>query len=228
MSSDTMPHSFLPSLLASDTASPRHGEGFLWRASDFFQRIEGEYESPPLLPFVPITLLLEWNENFYEELRRIYLHGIYGRFSLLVKGVLSHEDFANVLSLCHRLFCELSEENREFNGYLPRGILVDSPLALCWQTLPSGADFYCLDYHRLVTLWSGEYTDRGREDAERRMTQFLGRIHPSEAKILFGREPDKEACRFLLQRRAEEIFLPDQSISAIRERIRGMMGEREY
>ena len=221
MSDDSMPPSFsLPTMCSSDLPPHRYGEGGLWRAEDFLQATHTSAKGSSILPFHPITLLLDWDEQFLDRLRQIYLHGIFGRFSILVKGVFSEKDWEQALSLCYRSFCELSEENREFNGYLPRGILIDCPMCLCWDSLPTCADFYCLDYHRLCKLWGGGDSAKSRHDAEERMGRLLHRRRMTDPKLLFRQPPDAQACEFLLLHGIEEVFLPDAYIPKLRERLK--------
>lgn len=223
MSADFMPPALsLPTMRSSDLPPHRHGEGCLWRAEDFLQASE---TGSPFLPFHPITLLLDWDENFLDRLRQIYLNGIFGRFSILLRGIRHEKDWERALSLCYRSFCELSEENREFNGYLPRGILIDCPMCLCWDSLPACVDFYCLDYDRLCQLWGGDDSAESRLDAEERMGRLLCRRKMTDPKILFHRNPDRQACEFLLRHGIDEIFLPDAYIPELRARLKKRLTE---
>ena len=55
-----------------------------------------------------------------------------------------------------RAFRELLEENHEFNGFIPKGILVDTPFALLSKIPTEGFDFLCYDVEKISVLMAGE------------------------------------------------------------------------
>ena len=105
-----------------------------------------------------ITVIITRERHLYGEerlqlaLRALLRASVYGRFSLLFRGILTDEDINGAMRCLHRAFCELESEGREFNGYIPRGWVIDTPLLLCSPIHISGADTVCLDVERLSRL----------------------------------------------------------------------------
>lgn len=105
------------------------------------------------------------NESFCERAEALFRAAVYGNFSIQLEGYRGELDLSCAYSLLHRVFCSLEQEGREFNGYLPRGILVSSPVWLM-QPIPLGkADFICFDFDRLSARLLGcELDDLAREE----------------------------------------------------------------
>ncbi len=211
--------SILERLTVSGKSAPRDG-GVFAEGAEYLRRVAQRADGDPLCETRPIMLVVEVDGNFYETVRTVYLRGIYGRFSLLLRGILSREDWQDALRLCHRCFCELSEERREFNGYMPRGILIDSPLLLNMENASDGVDFFCLDYHRLCCLWGGKDSERIRRSAEKQMEDFFCRHPLPERSVLLRQAPDRETCSFLLGQQIGELILPSSEIPRIKGLLR--------
>ncbi len=159
-----------------------------------------------------ITVLLHAKRRPAEAIRQLYLAGIFGGFSLLFEGVLCRKDQQEILSTCHRCFGELWGEGREFNGYLPRGILLDTPLSMELGSPLPGADFFCFDYEALCRGFGGSLSSRVRRLTEARMEEVCRRLSPREKKLLLHSAPDRVMGRWILQNRFDEIFLPRDAI----------------
>lgn len=120
-------------------------------------------------PDSKVTVLLgfsredEARERFRRQIRGIFRAAVYGRFSLLVRGCMTEGAFRECLGLIHRCYCELAFEGREFNGYIPKGLLLECPLQLAMPLDKIGADFLCLDKERMLSAMMGG----GRAQAER-------------------------------------------------------------
>lgn len=97
----------------------------------------------------------EGEERFRREAEAIFRAAVYGSFSIRLEGYSHEYDVQRALSLLHRVFCELEQDGREFNGYLPRGLLIDAPL---WLTCPSpmrSPDLICFDFDKLTASLLG-------------------------------------------------------------------------
>lgn len=109
----------------------------------------------------PIAILLTWcgrqasDELFRRQIRSIFRAAVYGRFSLLLENFLQGRDFEECLACIHRIFCELESEGREFNGYIPKGILLDRPIQLSPRFGSCRADLTCVDAERMLTALTG-------------------------------------------------------------------------
>ena len=67
---------------------------------------------------------------FRSRIRAIYRASVWGQFSLLCSGAISSSDVSEVVESLKDVFCELESEGREFNGFIKKGILIDTPLLL--------------------------------------------------------------------------------------------------
>lgn len=109
----------------------------------------------------PVTVVLsldrrkEPSESFRMQIRSIFRAAVYGRFSLLLEGFLTEKDWNDGLECIHRIFCELESEGREFNGYIPKGMLAARPIQLSPCFGKCRSDFVCLDAERMLTAMTG-------------------------------------------------------------------------
>ena len=101
---------------------------------------------------VPITVIAEYDVFFAERIRAILRSAVYGRFSLLIRGILCETDLKKALFEINRVFCELETDGREFNGYIRRGICIDSPMLLRQSIHTDGTDLCVIDAERLISL----------------------------------------------------------------------------
>ena len=84
---------------------------------------------------------------------------VWGDVSLLLCGLLCEEELTLFLQkFCHA-FCELETDKREFNGYIKRGLLIDSPYLLWAAHSFYGIDFILFDAEKLLALISGQRED---------------------------------------------------------------------
>ena len=94
-------------------------------------------------------------EAFGNLVEGIYRAAVYGSFSLYLRGYDSEMTLKSALADMHRVFCRLEEEGREFNGYLRRGIVIESPV---WLLRPSPflkADAVCFDIDSITAHLMG-------------------------------------------------------------------------
>ena len=90
-----------------------------------------------------------------EMIKSVFRASVYGEISLLFGNVFTKEDAAGIKEDAKRAFCSLLEEEREFNGFIPKGPLIDTPLALLSNGTMQGWDFFCLDEARVCDLLCG-------------------------------------------------------------------------
>ncbi len=84
-------------------------------------------------------------ERFCEDTEALFRAAVYGSFSVQLEGYSRPEDIRVGLELMHRVFCRLEAEGREFNGYLPRGVLLSAPVWLLGAPPFAKADFLTVD-----------------------------------------------------------------------------------
>ncbi len=188
------------------------GEGCLLRGDEELQHLSPQQ----LLDIERITVLIDGKEGLSDAVRRLYLLGVFGGFSLLFRGILTENDRKHVLEACHRCFCELTAEGREFNGYLPKGILLDTPLSLNLKGTLSGVDMLCFDYDTLCLRLGGTNTKQVRRLTEQHIEAFA-KQHPQAAKSIILRSlPDRETLSLVKRLAFEELFLPTDIIDLTR------------
>ena len=89
------------------------------------------------------------------EIKAAYRAAVYGEIFLLFGDIFTKEDAESARERARRAFCELIEEHHEFNGFIPKGILVDTPLALLSNLSVQGFDFFCYDIEKISLLLTG-------------------------------------------------------------------------
>ena len=102
-----------------------------------------------------LILPADTDAAFQLRLRAILRSAVYGSFSVMLRGVLSSDELSLALCKYNRIFCELESESREFNGYIPRGVCIDTPLLLFQPFCCGGLDFIVIDAERIVRLMTG-------------------------------------------------------------------------
>ncbi len=99
--------------------------------------------------------------SLQSRLRALLRAAVYGSFSLLFEGLYCAEQVKQTFSLLNRICGELSDEGREYDRHLPRGIAVESFLLL--QNLGDCPhfDYLCLNGDRLWQSAIAPYTNKG-------------------------------------------------------------------
>ncbi len=118
---------------------------------------------------IPITAIARFeadsNERaalFRTRVRAIYRASVWGQFSLLCAGISTPHELKECCGILNEAFCELAGEGREFNGFIEKGIVIDTPMMLYNLPRHSGFDFSCFDIEKLRQLCTGaEHGDRG-------------------------------------------------------------------
>lgn len=156
---------------------------------------------------LPLCLILEAGrhavktENFSAQIRGLFRAAVYGNFSCLLRGLLTEDDIHQTMQQIHKIFCALESEGREFNGYIPKGIFIHSPLLLISELSFDGIDFLCFDANKLFSFMSDHAPDDPK--LQRQVGQYitaLSRRHSNLKKsILFRRSlPTPDFCQMML------------------------------
>ena len=104
----------------------------------------------------PITVALSADEYLTTCLRALMRGAVWGEISLSFCDILTEEELKVALDRFHKAFCELEAEGREFNGYLLRTMIIDTPYLLFSADSLFGIDGFVYDAERLAALLSGE------------------------------------------------------------------------
>lgn len=87
---------------------------------------------------------------FSERVEQIFCAALYGSFSISFSGFYCDDELSSALGLFHKAFCLLEAEGREFNGYIPRGITISSPMWLFRSSPVTNPDFLIFDLDLLL------------------------------------------------------------------------------
>jgi hypothetical protein len=151
-------------------------DGWLWQEGDeedeerLFARYRALAEAHPDLPQ---TVCVSFGDSLrlYRQIRAVYRGAVFGSFSLLFSGISTYGEWTACRRLCHEAFCDLESEGREFNGYLPRGFLLDRGLSLLESWEEGGPDFVCVDAEALFFSLTG-----GAVPSAERVESLCGRV----------------------------------------------------
>lgn len=158
-----------------------------------------------------LAVVLDARAEFFSvQIRALFRAAVYGTFSLLYGGLLSHAALSDTLRTTHRVFCELLEDGREFDGYIPKGILIDAPIWLLSDLPTEGIDEWCLDLPRLLSGLGGA----SEEASLSHWTELCGALFPKQKNALLLRAILSEALLlratlpFLLEHGITRWYLP--------------------
>ena len=102
-----------------------------------------------------VTFLISAEKISVSAISALMRSAVWGDVSVLLRGILNEDELTAFLqSFCHA-FCELETDRREFNGYISRGLLIDSPYLLSLAEGLYGVDFFVFDAEALLSLFSG-------------------------------------------------------------------------
>ena len=122
--------------------------------------------------------------EFEERAESFFRSAVYGgELSVMLCTYRSVREVEEAFELMHKSFCRLEQEGREISGYLARGVMIDSPIALLeMQRLPR-VDFLCLDFDRLCERLLGFPVEELARDE--RMTETLCGFWEEIQKVCF-------------------------------------------
>ena len=88
--------------------------------------------------------------EFEEHIEELFCASLYGSFALALSDFSCEEEISRSIKILQKSFCLLEAEGREFNGYIPRGLIFSSPLWLMRSSPVSNPDFIILDFDKLL------------------------------------------------------------------------------
>ena len=121
-------------------------------------------------PFSRITLcvkihLTPTNEERTERtkaiIRGMFRAAVYGDISFMCEDIHTDKEYEALCSIFNSIFCEFEEEKREFNGYIRKGLLVDTPISVLSSSF-KGADFICIDLDKMIPSLLGSTSGKSR------------------------------------------------------------------
>lgn len=119
-----------------------------------------------------VTFMISAKDTSVSALRALMRGAVWGELSLLLCGILSEDELTDIMrKYCHA-FCDLESDGREFNGYIPRGLCIDSPYLLSLSHSLRGVDFFIFDAEHLTAL----FCDRNSAPPSAAVLYVLSRI----------------------------------------------------
>lgn len=97
--------------------------------------------------------------DFCRHVTNVFRAGVWGRFSLLCAGVYTPSRWRECALAIHSVFRSLDVSGREFNGFIPRGIVIDTPALLLDKHDTRELDLYCFDVDALISRFCGTQND---------------------------------------------------------------------
>ena len=208
---------------------PKGSEGALLRIpfcgseDELYDRYRDVAEGMPGLPITAVLELSQRDDILHAQLRALFRSAVYGSFSCLIQGILTDSDRRRFLACAHRCFCDLEAEGREFNGYIKKGLLLDTPLLRKSSVCADGLDFLCVDAGKLTDSLTG---GRERTDNEllrivaETITEQLAQFRALSLSMILDNSPTVKALLpCLLQLDIHELFLCGDLFPLMRQTI---------
>lgn len=141
--SETTPEGF-DGVVVTDNLGAEAGEEEIY---EYFCDIADRNTGAKIVASVPMH---DGEAAFLSHVRAVYRAGVWGRFSILCTGVFTPEHTDRCVSVLHSAFRELDGEGREFDGFMRKGIAIETPIQLLARHRLGAFDFFCLDTAALV------------------------------------------------------------------------------
>lgn len=121
---------------------------------------------------VRIVAQTEYDSGVLERIRGVLRAAVWGRISLLCRAN-TPEETESFFSLTHTAFCALESEGREFNGFIPKGLRIDTPIMLL--SPPNRyADIFVMDCNALLRRFTAtENIDGAAKDVFSYISRFV-------------------------------------------------------
>ncbi len=168
-----------------------------------------------------LAVLIDSDIHLTDRLRALMRASVFGELSLLLRGVLTESELICALDVFCRAFCELEIDGREFNGYLPRGLLIDTPYMLKKASELGGVDILVYDAESLARLFCGYRKTIPKEifaQLAADICKTVGLCKGISHRVILGSATaDPEFCRELSEHGIVEYFAPEGMTDNVRE-----------
>ena len=176
----------------------------------------------------PITVATNAVFPLSPTLRALFRSAVWGDFSLIFKSVLSAGEIREALRATHGIFCELESEGREFNGYIPKGVCVDTPFLLTERLDFGGIDLCCFNVEAISTLMTNRHgydTDYVFEKILTYIERFRERETGARHSVILGEEYiTPSIIGALLGLGIHDFYIPAKSVSKARRCAKKAIG----
>lgn len=163
-----------------------------------------------------VDIALEDDDKFITSVRALYRASVWGRFSLLCSNISTPQKEKSCISLMHSAFRGLDSEEREFNGFIPKGIKIDTPLMLLSKPCHRLADFFCLDCPTLIRRFANSNTDDSWEYIAPYIISFAKNTGSAKITLRIDRPlPKTFAENIYIENPTLEIYAPKALASTV-------------
>ncbi len=208
------------SVLSTDSDAPEGYDGLVLgkelerfndeeSAYEYFCEIADKNTGVKLVSEIPLG---ENCDIFSARISALYRAGVWGRFSLLCTEVNTPQRAQECLSLIRSVFCRLDSTGREFNGFIPKGISIDTPLLLLNPPNNRALDFFCLDISSLCKNFPGGKPCDNKliEAIEKYLLEAKRKALPAEISI----KPDGSITPEFIERISPKEIYADSRLAA--------------
>lgn len=143
---------------------------------------------------ITVYLAVPKNERdmgcFGSIVESIYRAAVYGSFSICLRGYENEDDIREAQKEMHRAFCRLEEQGREFNGYVRRGLVIESPIWLFRRSPFIKAETVCFELGGITAGLLGcrreQITEKAMQDEAmiKVWEQYVSRFCTESRRIL--------------------------------------------
>ena len=167
-----------------------------------------------------IVVKMDMGDRMTEQMRGVLRAAVWGRISV-VCDAMTPVVSDRYMEISHRAYYSLEKEGREFNGFIPKGIWVSTPMLLTSE--PNRyADFFVLDTSALIDRFAG--TDCDETAAARvmeHMADFALRTRDRRASLYASGRYSKPCAEYMCARNAvKEIYADMEALSGINRLIK--------
>ena len=118
---------------------------------EFLRDTSERLGAPPIAVMLDVPRSRREEDLFCENAEALFRAAVYGDLSVMLRGHVSDTEIAYSFSLMHKVFCQLQQEERDFNGYIKKGILISSPMDIMRRSRSFRPDFLCFDIDCLLS-----------------------------------------------------------------------------
>ena len=148
----------------------------------------------------------EYGDGMTDRIRGIYRAAVWGRISMLCRAR-TPKEAEDFFSLTHSAFCALEKQAREFNGFIPRGILIDTPIMIL--SVPNRfADFFVVDCNSLTERFcAADASSEISRSVFAYVSEYINRSSDAQTSLLCHGETASCAVQyFKAARQLSEIY----------------------
>lgn len=150
-----------------------------------------------------VTFCISEDQVSPSSIGAVMRSALWGEVSLLLCNQLTEDGVTDAMRSFCRAFCELEGDRREFNGYISRGLRIDSPYLLSIAEGLYGIDLFLFDIETLAALFCNRDGDIPYEVIAHilcRISEITGKRREVSYGVILGRRTvTGEICNALFE-----------------------------